>query len=124
MGRGGRVAVMLWGVSVDLEVEWFTVLPSHTDGGWHVGFMGAFKVVCYCTDSHREGDSGRHNIMFIFTAVGSTPVAFPSSLSPTPYVKHTPRFHSSCFCALNLPKRSLFLCIYSPNVFRCRKKSQ
>jgi len=25
---------------------------------------------------------------------------------------------------LNLPKRSLFLCIYSPNVFRCRKKSQ
>ena len=122
MGGGGRVAVMLWGVSVDLEVEWFNVLPGHTDGGWHVGFMGAFKVVCYCTDSHLEWDTGRHNIMFIFTTVGLTPVAFPSTLSPdSSYVKHTPRFHSSCSCAFNLLERSLFLSIYSTNVFRCRK---
>ena len=45
-----------------------------------VGFMYAFKVVCYCCHSHQNRVSSRHNIMFIFTSVGEPAIAFPYAL--------------------------------------------
>lgn len=58
---------------VPARTWWFSGLMcclSRVDGGWHVGFMGAFKVVCYCMDSLPEWCHCRRNIMFIFTIVG------------------------------------------------------